>query len=66
MCLEHLALTPGKLAYYGWGKFRIDHRGGLALEQKLIPPDLRVQIRKALRDVTKISDLTRRWQLGGV
>ena len=66
MCLDHLALTPGRLAKHGWGKFQIDQRGDLALEQKKMPPDLRVQIRKVLSDLTKISDLTRRWQLGGV
>ena len=53
------------IAKHDWGKFEIDQKGALALEQKIMHPDLHVRIGKAVSDLAKISELTRRWQVGG-
>ena len=53
MCLEHLDLTPGKLAKHGWDNFQIDQKGAISLEQKKMPPDLSQQIGKAVSDLAK-------------
>ena len=54
MCLEQVARMTGIVAKHGWGNFQIDQKGALALEQKIMPPDLSEQIGKAISDLTKI------------
>ena len=55
MCLQHLALIPGRLAKHGWDDFVLDEMGAHALQHKTMPSDLGEQIGKAISALTKIS-----------